>query len=163
MKRFIVILLVLSLLSVPAFALDISDFERIYNTNAESFNAPEIIENQDVYTTDNAYYFKTDGAVYVGFMTDDGTTANVVFVIFGSEEKIGEFFSSCAAVAVSLMENTDQLPGFYSELMHQYLMVRIGSETKISKVDDYSFQVTNSDQGYQMILIKNKFPLGLTK
>lgn len=156
MKQIISIFLAFLLMISPAFALTSADFTRNYTEFGAVFETPELAETIAIkeLKAETAYFFGTSSSVEVGYMLNSAQEINSVFVRRGSEEKLGDFFAACVAVSCALKGDFSDLSNLYVNILHQYFVLRSGTEEDIEVMGDYILSMSNSESGYLYIIRK---------
>lgn len=156
MKRFLVLLLVLSLFAVPASGETLPMFVSLYNLNAVFYNAPKIDETVDPYVFDDMYFFELDDGFQVGCSSSELFSYNPVFVRCELPGRDSDFLAACAAVGKMTLENDADLANFYCILMQKYLFARMENDLQRGTFGDFVLNFGRCQDGYQMILTNSK-------
>ena len=156
MKQIISIFLAFLLMISPAFALTSADFTRNYAEFGAVFETPELSEtvvNKEL-DGETANIFGTSSTVEVGFSLNSSQEIASAFVRRGSEENLGDFFAACVSVSCALKGDFSDLSNLYVNILHQYFVLRSGTEEDIEVIGDYILSMSNSESGYLYIIRK---------
>lgn len=156
MKQIISIFLAFLLMISPAFALTSDGFLSNYDELGAIFETPERAETFGTKETEHStmYFFDTSSTVGMFYGVDSSNSVVSAGARRGSEENLGDFFAACVAVSCALKGDFSDLSNLYVNILHQYFVLRSGTEEDIEVMGDYILSMSNSESGYLYIIKK---------